>query len=201
MSEFDGISWTTYTTADGLLSDYVSALAIDRDGHGWFGTGNGLSRYIPDGTSAAITPVGGGSLASADDSISVEFSPGAVDAVLDLAIIPESPSRWGLLRTTGHGYDLYALEAGTSGPPVETISGTYTVTVEYTDDEVSFIQEGTLKLYSWNGAQWVPEASSLVFTDTNTLTATPNHFSHWAVLGEPSSDLSYIYLPLIVRND
>jgi hypothetical protein len=94
----------------------------------------------------------------------------------------------------------YAVEAGTSGPPVETIPGTYTVVVQYEDDEVSLVEETTLALYGCDGAQLVLEPTSTVDADANTVTATPDHLSHWTVLGEPAEGLSTVYLPLVVRN-
>jgi hypothetical protein len=44
------MNWRTYTTADGLASDYVYSMLEDRAGNLWFGThGGGVSRY--DGVS------------------------------------------------------------------------------------------------------------------------------------------------------
>ena len=56
---FDGETWQTYTTEDGLASDTVWAIASGRDGHVWFGTspscsgftgcaGGGVSRFDVD---------------------------------------------------------------------------------------------------------------------------------------------------------
>ncbi len=45
MSEFDGTTWTTYTTADGLVNNDVRAITIDQDGHKWFGTQGGVSEF------------------------------------------------------------------------------------------------------------------------------------------------------------
>ena len=53
--------------------------------------------------------------------------------------------------------------------------------------------ENTLALYWWDGSQWVREASSAVNNVGNTVTATPNHFSRWAVMGEARR----VYLPLV----
>ena len=56
--------------------------------------------------------------------------------------------------------------------------------------------EETLALYSWDGSQWVKEPSSVVDTAANMVTAHPNHFSRWAVLGETRR----VYLPLVLRH-
>jgi len=38
----------TYTTADGLVDDYVKAIAIDGDDNKWFGTNNGVSLLLTE---------------------------------------------------------------------------------------------------------------------------------------------------------
>lgn len=42
-SFFDGESWTTFSTADGLAGNTVQAIAVDSTGRTWFGTDRGLS--------------------------------------------------------------------------------------------------------------------------------------------------------------
>jgi ligand-binding sensor domain-containing protein len=50
VSKFDGINWTTYTTADGLADNSVTTIASDAHGNLWFGTpGKGVSKF--DGAS------------------------------------------------------------------------------------------------------------------------------------------------------
>jgi hypothetical protein len=71
----------------------------------------------------------------------------------------------------------------------------YTVTIHYNDLERGAAIEDTLALYWWNGSQWVKENSSVVNIVNKTITATPTHFSLWAVLGETKR----LYLPLITR--
>ncbi|MCK9321342.1 MAG: T9SS type A sorting domain-containing protein, partial [Bacteroidales bacterium] len=44
---FDGDNWQTYTTADGLVSNYVNGIAVEENKI-WFATNSGLSLY--DGT-------------------------------------------------------------------------------------------------------------------------------------------------------
>ncbi len=45
VSKFDGSTWTSYTTSDGLINGYVNAIAIDSHGNKWFGTDGGVSKF------------------------------------------------------------------------------------------------------------------------------------------------------------
>jgi ligand-binding sensor domain-containing protein len=45
VSRFDRETWITYTTADGLPSDWVFGVAVDDQGMAWFGTDEGISRF------------------------------------------------------------------------------------------------------------------------------------------------------------
>ena len=44
---FDGEDWTQFRSADGLLDDVTSSVAIDHEGALWVGSNLGLSRYMP----------------------------------------------------------------------------------------------------------------------------------------------------------
>ena len=48
VSNFDGTSWKTYTTEDGLASHGVSSIGVDADNVKWFGMWNSVSSF--DGT-------------------------------------------------------------------------------------------------------------------------------------------------------
>jgi sugar lactone lactonase YvrE len=48
ISHFDGETWTTYSEAEGLISDYVHDVAVDHGGGVWIGTSHGVS-YFKDG--------------------------------------------------------------------------------------------------------------------------------------------------------
>lgn len=45
LSRFDGKSWRTYTTAEGLPGNFVFAVAADRKGHIWAGTNSGIGYF------------------------------------------------------------------------------------------------------------------------------------------------------------
>ncbi|MFQ5854673.1 MAG: hypothetical protein ACE5LU_03375 [Anaerolineae bacterium] len=80
-----------------------------------------------------------------------------------------------------------------SGQPAHP-SRPYTITVRYAEGVLAF--EDTLALYTWDGTQWVREPTSVVDPAGNTVTATPDHFGTWAVLGEAER----MHLPVIFRN-
>ena len=184
VTEYDGTTWTTYTTSSsGLASDWVNAIAIDAHGHTWFGTDGGVSEYISDGTSGEITVAHGGSIASSDGRVTLTFPPHTVSEDVDIRFAPIKPDVTGGMRDIGQSYQLQVVPAGTSGPSVDTVAGAYTVVTHYAEDDVGPIDESTLALYHWDGSQWVKEPSSTVNPAANTVTATPNHFSQWAVLG------------------
>jgi hypothetical protein len=45
LTRYDGGTWQTFTSADGLINDHVTALAIDSDEMLWVGTPAGVSRH------------------------------------------------------------------------------------------------------------------------------------------------------------
>jgi len=116
--------------------------------------------------------------------------------VTHVARFPAHAPSPGELIGIGHVFDVSAVYES-SRLPAEPLPGrTYTLTVHYTDAEKGPAIENTLALYYWDGNQWVKEPSSEVDVNANTVTAHPNHFSLWAVLGETKR----VYLPLVLRN-
>ncbi len=137
VTRFNGTRWTTYNTANsGLADNWVTSVAIERE-HKWFGTqSNGVSEYIPNGASGNVTKNDGGIIQSADGSTTLAFAPGATDAGLEVMLIPDTVAQYAPLTETGHPFELRATLAGSGGPPVETIAGTYTITVQYTQSDM-----------------------------------------------------------------
>ncbi len=66
--------------------------------------------------------------------------------------------------------------------------------------DIFLARESTLVLYYWDGTKWTQEPTSTLDMVARTVSATPNHFSYWAVLGEPRTDLQKVYLPVAARN-
>ena len=139
---------------------------------------------------------GGGSLTSYYGDTTIQIPAGAIT---DTVVITQSPAYGmppgGNLTGIGHVFDATAVYSSTGQPAQIAPGQTYTITVQYTDAEKGPAIENTLALYYWDGSQWVKEPSSVVDTVANKVTATPDHFSLWAALGETRR----VYLSLIMR--
>jgi hypothetical protein len=83
-----------------------------------------------------------------------------------------------------------------SGVPVQP-GQPYAITIGYTDEERGPVIESTLALFSWDGDQWIQEPTSAVDPGAHTITATPDHLSLWAVLG----DTHRFFAPLVSVGD
>jgi len=78
-------------------------------------------------------------------------------------------------------YDISAEDA--EGNAVTDLSKAATLTFTYTDDQIAGLDESTLKVYYWDGDQWVG-LESTVDADNNTITATTTHFTYFAIMGQ-----------------
>ncbi|MBP9802347.1 fibronectin type III domain-containing protein [Patescibacteria group bacterium] len=82
----------------------------------------------------------------------------------------------------GHTYDLSAfIDIDTV---LDTFDAPLTLTIHYTDEEVSGMDEASLTMYYWNSTAWEALIGCTVDTQANTLTCTTTHFSTFAVFGE-----------------
>jgi hypothetical protein len=139
----------------------------------------------------------GGELFSSMDQTRYTFSPDTFsETVIVTHTILKPTDNFPPLETvagTDHVFDLIAMGLG-SGLPVQP-STSYTLTVDYLDAEIGAVDESTLSLYYKAGDEWVKEPSSLVDTGLNKVTAHPDHFSQWALLGETNK----VFLPMGIR--
>ncbi|MFQ5858468.1 MAG: hypothetical protein ACE5LU_22955 [Anaerolineae bacterium] len=112
-------------------------------------------RYAP--VSASISTAGG-RLISSFDQTTYTF---AVGIFTDTVSITHTPRFAGdvspISRLAGinHFFEVSAVYSSTGQPAQPTRP--YTVTVQYTEAEKGPAVEGTLGLYSWDGARWVAE--------------------------------------------
>ncbi len=138
----------------------------------------------------------GGSLTSYHGDTTIEIPAGAIT---DTIVITHTPAYGmppeGNLTGIGHVFDITAVYSSTGQPAQLAPGQTYTITVQYTDAEKGPAIENTLALYWWDGSDWVKEPSSVVDPANNIVTAMPDHFSLWAVLGETRR----VYLPVVLK--
>jgi hypothetical protein len=151
-------------------------------------SGAGIYAYwAPPVTEATLTSSSQTLDSSAVDGVSYHLN-GATPPAVTLLHMPvfsgNTPPAHAGMQAIGHAYAAFARNPATD-QPVTTLSGgaTYHVSVRYTDAEVRTVIESSLAFYAWDGSQWVKDASSTVDPETNTVSANPNHFSLWTVLG------------------
>lgn len=101
----------------------------------------------------------------------------------------------GPLAGIGHTFEVTPYYVETSERAYLAPGTTYTVTLQYDETERGPVVEDTLAFYWWDGSRWLKEPSSVVDSGRNTLTATPDYLSLWAVLGKTRRT----YLPLMLR--
>jgi oligopeptide transport system substrate-binding protein len=147
-------------------------------------------------TSETIEPDAGGTVTSYLEDTVIEIPPNAIeDSVIITVSSISRVKSGGPLTGIGHLFEVTAVITPTGEPAVLAPDQTYNLTVHYTDAERGPVKENTLALYSWDGDEWVKEPTSVVEGSANTVSATPNHFSLWTVLGETNRT----FLPLVLR--
>jgi peptide/nickel transport system substrate-binding protein len=145
--------------------------------------------------SAVIDP-SGGELVSWDETTLWTFPAGAFSET----VVVTDTSFAEILMTgdllgIGYAHFLTAVYSDTGLPAGLAAGAHYTITTGYSDPEVGFASEETLAFYHWNAGRWELEPSSQVDTVADTVTATPDHLSLWAVLGETHR----LFLPAILK--
>jgi putative multiple sugar transport system substrate-binding protein len=143
--------------------------------------------------SAVITSAGG-DLTSQFDSTAYDFAWGTFDqSVLVTHAVTFASTYPDHLGGIGHSFDLSATYSA-NGQPAEP-GKPYTIIVQYADSQTGVVDVNTLALYYWDDGGWVKEPTSAVSVSSRTVTATPNHFSSWILMGE----IHRIFLPVAVR--
>lgn len=94
-------------------------------------------------------------------------------------------------KTLVNGFNLSATSGTTA---VTSFSQALTITLTYTDSQITGLGESSLKIYRWDGTQWVA-LTTTVNTATNTLTATTTRFSYFAIMGEAAEAEEEVVTP------
>ena len=140
----------------------------------------------------------GGFLAHAGDdglTTTIQVPPDAVSDTTQLSFSPidavtHVPA--GLVEID-HAFDLTAVISGTT-QTVTSLTTAYSLTVPYLPSQLQGTPEEELGLYWWDGSAWLKDPTSQVDAIGNTVSAAPDHFSFFAVLGS-----NRVFLPLTVK--
>jgi len=153
-------------------------------------------RYIPIMTTVGA---GGGTFEAYGDRTTYTFPTGTfTDTVVitHTALFADDAPPTGNLADIGHFFEITAVYSDTGKPAQLALGQTYTITIQYTADELGAVTEDTLGLYWWNGSTWSQEGiTSTVDAENNRITAQVGHLSLFTVLGKIQ-----VYLPLVLRN-
>jgi len=122
---------------------------------------------------------------------SVELPAKAVIAQTDIRITPKTkadivasrpvPSE----KSTVSGY-VYNFTATSGGVAVTTFAKNITLTLTYTDEQITGLNEDTLKIHFWDDTQWVG-LTSTVDKENNKVTAMTDHFTYFVIMGDPET--------------
>jgi thermitase len=177
----------------------IEQSADDLGDAGWdpyYGYGR-INAYQALGTtSTVVEPASGGTLHSADGSLTLDFPPGAVPSettvVHMLQASPTNPPSD--LVFANMSCMLEATDA--NGDPVEQFDQPYTLILDYLDadwQDAGIESECALNLYYWNGSQWggvLPCPGCSLDTEGNQLVAVLDHFSEFGLMGDKGRSTS-----------
>ena len=141
-------------------------------------------------------PIEGGELTSPLGNITITFPPDTFTETVTVTTTIRPQGDFvgqGELPDFAHMYELAAVNSA-SGLPTEP-TNPYTVTIQSGESGEAGVFGDLLALHYWDGNQWVMEPTSSVLPETDTLIATPSHFSLWGV----QVDLRRIFLPYIEK--
>jgi hypothetical protein len=140
---------------------------------------------------AIITPEGGGTLQSDSGDVQAVFPPGAVTE--NVAVTYSKAAPLGTRRAVGFQYFNLTAETVTEGTPVTHFEKDYVLTVSYAGSQPA--DENSLGLYYWDGGQWILVEGSLLDQTQQTVSASLDHMTLFALF----SDSLEVFLPIILR--
>jgi len=152
-----------------------------------------------NGTVNRPLPVTGGAVTLAP-GVSLSVTSGVFNDTILLTYTPQSPPSPANFKNVGLAYQLSAIFQSNGQPAQPQPGQHYTIALTYQQSNVPpDIGESDLALYFWNGSRWLKESTSAVNPATNTITATPSHFSRWAVLAPVVESPQQLFLPLVIK--
>jgi alpha-tubulin suppressor-like RCC1 family protein len=179
-----------------IVSGRVKCWGDNFDGQLGDGTGGYYTTPVPVGVTRKIIPVQGGDLVAPSVTVIIPSGAFTDTVVLTHTLVVDYPAAPNIVLPPA--FDI--VPGFISGAPAQLEPGkTFTLIATYSEQDLTGLPESGLALYFWNGSQWMKETTSVVDASANTVTATPDHFSIWAVMAEANQSQLRVYLPLIRR--
>jgi len=142
-------------------------------------------------SSGEIDDSSGGSASLSDGSVSVSVPAAAVSGSGTVSINPTTSYTAPGGDKQVVGGKSYDLAVTIDDAEVTVFTEPVTLTFSYNDSDISGLDESTLAIYYWDedSSQWV-EVGGTVDAGNNTITATVNHFTMFAILGEEAEEVT-----------
>ena len=153
-------------------------------------------------TETIISPENGGTISGTMGiTVEVDFPAGmhSEPFTVSMAPVAEPPST-GVMRLLGRIFSIVARDG--ADRPVTQFAQPYTLTVRYADADVVGMNEADLVLHYWDvDAERWEEVPTVVDAEANTLTASLDHLTEFAVLETVSEAVQMrVYLPSVVND-
>ncbi len=99
---------------------------------------------------------------------------------VDIDLINQPSPGSGLFLINGSVYEIKARDGTKS---IITFDKSLILTFTYTDEQIKGLDEDSLKVYYWNGEEWIAIENSEVNKDDNIITASIDHLTLFALMG------------------
>jgi len=99
------------------------------------------------------------------------------------------------LQSAGVWFDLSATDE--YGDPLIDLVSPMTITVSYLND--GSIPTDTLKLYGWNGTEYVDDGITQIARTDDAVTSTVDHLTLFHLMSE-GPDYQQVYLPVVIKS-
>lgn len=136
----------------------------------------------------------GGKLTSWLDHIMYQFPSGTFSTTVTVTHTLHNPAKLtnlGQIAPIVKAFELTTINSETGEPIQPQLP--YSLTIEYTPENLSAVNKLTMGLYYWKAPQWIKEESSMIDLPHQRIIATPNYTALWIV----GSKLHQLFLPTI----
>ena len=138
------------------------------------------SSIATTGGSLSMTSGGSGAALTVPASAATNTFTLQIKKIDKATVIAATSTPSGTSTIGDHTYDIRAISGSTL---VTSFLQAITVTMAYTDAQVSGYDESSLRIHRWDGSAWNALSSCAVDTSANTVTCTTTHFSTFGLFG------------------